>query len=124
LIPISSRSILILSSHLRLGHPKCLFPVGLTVKILKALLFSSILATCPAHLNILDLITLTALGEILQKHRRKYYNKQLEQKISIQKIFLLKFVKEDKIIGCLNLLLWDQNTSLGTEECLGKAMVE
>ena len=43
--------------------PKGLFPVGLSVKILKALLPSSILATCPAHLNLLDLITLTILGE-------------------------------------------------------------
>ena len=47
--------ILILSSHLRLGLPKVLFPVGLPVKILKELLPSSILATCPAHLNLLDL---------------------------------------------------------------------
>ena len=50
-------------SHLRLGVPKGLFPVGLPVKILKALLPSHILATCPAHLNLLDLITLTLLGE-------------------------------------------------------------
>ena len=63
LIPISSRSILILSSHLRLGLPTGLFPVGLHVKILKALLPSSILATCHAHLYLLDLITLTILGE-------------------------------------------------------------
>ena len=63
LIPISSRSIPILSSHLRLGLPKGLFPVGLPVKIFKALLPSSTLATCPAHLNLLDLITLTILGE-------------------------------------------------------------
>jgi hypothetical protein len=48
-----------LSSHLRLGLPKGLFPVGLPVKILKALLPSYILATCSAHLNLLDLITLT-----------------------------------------------------------------
>ena len=60
--PISSRSILILSSHLRLGLPKGLFPVGLPVKILKALLPCSILATW-SHLNLLDLITLTILGE-------------------------------------------------------------
>ena len=59
LTPIS----LILSSHLRLGLPKGLFPVGLPVKILKVLLLSSILATCPAHHNLLDLITLTILGE-------------------------------------------------------------
>ena len=48
--PNSSRSILILSSHLRLGLPKYLFPVGLPVNILKALLPSSILATCPPHI--------------------------------------------------------------------------
>ena len=41
-----------------LGLPKGLPPVGLPVKILKALLPSSILAACPAHLNLLDLITL------------------------------------------------------------------
>ena len=63
LISISSRSIIIQTSHLRRGLPKGLFPVGLPVKILKALLPSSILATCPAHLNLLDLITLTILGE-------------------------------------------------------------
>ena len=56
------RYILILSSHLRLGLPKGLFPVGLLVKILKALLPFSILATCPAHLNLLDLITLTKVS--------------------------------------------------------------
>jgi hypothetical protein len=32
-LPISLRSILILPSHLRLGLPKGLFPVGLPVKI-------------------------------------------------------------------------------------------
>ena len=63
LIPISSRSILILSSHLRWGLPNGLFPLGLPVKVLKALLPSSILATCPAHLNPLYLIALTILGE-------------------------------------------------------------
>ena len=46
---------------LRLGLPKGLFPEGLPVQILKALLPSSI--PCPAHLNLLDLITLTILGE-------------------------------------------------------------
>jgi hypothetical protein len=42
LIPVFSRSILILSSHQRLDLPIGLFPVGLPVKILKALLPSSI----------------------------------------------------------------------------------
>ena len=59
----SSRSILILSSHLRLGLPKGLLPVSLPVKVLKTLLLSCILATCPAHLNLLDVIPLTILGE-------------------------------------------------------------
>ena len=63
LIPISSRSIQILSSHLRLGLPKGFFPVGLPVKIFEALLLSSILATWPANLNLVDLIPLTILGE-------------------------------------------------------------
>jgi hypothetical protein len=55
------RSILILSSRLQLSLPKYLFPVGLPVKILIALLPSSILAIWPVHLNLLDLITLTTL---------------------------------------------------------------
>ena len=44
------------------SHPswaQIFFPVGLPVKILKELLPFSILATYPAHLNLLDLITLT-----------------------------------------------------------------
>ena len=52
-----------MASHLHLGFYKGLFPVGLPVKILKALLPSSILATRSAHLNILDLIILTILGK-------------------------------------------------------------
>ena len=50
-------------SNIVLGLPKGLFPVCLPVKIFKALLSSSILATYPAHLNLLDLISLTILGE-------------------------------------------------------------
>ena len=65
LIPISLRFILRLPYHLRPGLPRDIFPAGLPVKILKAVLPSSILATCPAHLNLLDLITLTILGEII-----------------------------------------------------------
>ena len=56
MIHTSLNSILTLSSHLPLGLPKGLFPAGLPVNILKALLPSSILATGPAHLSLLDLI--------------------------------------------------------------------
>ena len=52
-----------ISSHLRLVLPNGIFLVGLPIKILKEFLHSSILATWPAHLNLLDLITLTTLGE-------------------------------------------------------------
>ena len=62
-IQYNIRSIIILFAHLRLGLSKSLFPAGVPVKILKALLHSYILATCPAHLNLLDLITLAILGE-------------------------------------------------------------
>ena len=63
LISISLRSILISSTHLRLGLPKGIFPLGVPVKILKALLPTSILPTWPANLSLLDLITPTILGE-------------------------------------------------------------
>ena len=56
--PIPLSYILIFSSHLRLGLPNGLFTLGLPIKILKALLPSSILATWLAHLNLLDLIIL------------------------------------------------------------------
>ena len=56
LIPISSRLILILSSHLILGLPKGLLPAGVPVNILKALLpfFLSGYMTCPSHSSILN----------------------------------------------------------------------
>ena len=55
--------ILILSSHLRLGFPKGLFPGVVPIKILRALLTYSFLARWSAHLSHLDVITLTMLGE-------------------------------------------------------------
>ena len=48
------RSILVLSSYLRLRFRRGLFPVSLPVNIFKELLSSSILAIRPAYLNFLD----------------------------------------------------------------------
>ena len=64
LTPISSRSTLILSSHLRLGLPKDLFPAGLPVKILKALLLSSILDTTIAN-NIMERLAAFLLNQYI-----------------------------------------------------------
>ena len=61
--PTSWRSILILSSHLRLGLPSCLFPSDFPTKILYAPLVSPIRATRPAPLIIIDLITQIIFGE-------------------------------------------------------------
>ena len=48
--PISWKSILILSTHLRLGLPSGLYPSGFPTKTLYAPLSSPMRATCPAHL--------------------------------------------------------------------------
>ena len=61
--PTSWRSILILSSHLRMGLPSGLFLSGFPTKTLYTLLLYPIRAKCPAHHFLLDLITRTILGE-------------------------------------------------------------
>ena len=61
--PTSWRSILILSSHLRLGLPCGLIPSVFPTKILYTSHLSPVRATCSDHLIFLDFITRTILGE-------------------------------------------------------------
>ena len=60
--PTSWRSIIILSTHLRLGLSSGLFPSGSPPRPYTPL-SSPIRATCPAHLILIDFITRTILGE-------------------------------------------------------------
>jgi len=57
------RSVMILSSHLRLNPPSGLFSSDFPTKTMYASLLSPIHTTCPAHLILFDLITRIISGE-------------------------------------------------------------
>ena len=61
--PTSWRSVLILSTHLRLGLPSWLFPSDFPTKTVYTPVSSTIHDTCTAQFNLLDFITHTILGE-------------------------------------------------------------
>jgi hypothetical protein len=61
--PIPWRYIFILTLHLSMVLPSVFFPSGFPTQTLYAPQRSPILATCPAHLILLDLITRTILSE-------------------------------------------------------------
>jgi hypothetical protein len=58
----------ILSSHVSLGLPSGLYLSGFPTKILYAFLFDPMRATCPVHLNLIDLIILIISGEEYRLH--------------------------------------------------------
>jgi hypothetical protein len=60
--PTFRRSIFILSSHIRLGLPSRLLPLGLPTRIMHIPRLSPIHATCPAHL-ILYLVSRIIFGD-------------------------------------------------------------
>ena len=96
--PTSWRSIVILSSHLRLCLPGGLLPSGFPTKILYMSVLAPIRATCHTHRILLDFITRKILGE---ERISRYFFKTLRFCILIHECLLHALYTERVILNIL-----------------------
>jgi hypothetical protein len=88
---LSLRSILILSTHLRLRLPSGLFPSGFPTDILYAFFFAPIRATCPVHMADTHLLKQHCLQNriirVLSNFDRRTPNRELHVLVKVPYIY-------------------------------------